>query len=221
MKRSELIDIIARECSEYVELAAGDEFALMRGMEKCPHSVQLNLQPNLYTSRHDYDRNFFDVMVDKHLAKFGLLPRRDATFAITNPKVAEGFGRVFYVFPKNGFRFAYTESVVDLYPTFENWVGYDAQEDPVASKVTRSLLLDAMGDLSIIEIYCDRRPTFRKFIRERFVEELPCRGDDLAAAMRNGWEVWFDGPFHALPVDDPESMHIIEALGLQSQRYAA
>lgn len=221
MSTQAIIDILKRDCGEYLNIAAELEVPLMRGMEKCPQERHFNLAPNQFTSRHGYDKPFFDKMVDNRLKRLKLLQRADATFATTDMEIAQGFGPMFYVFPKNGFRYAYTEGISDLYPKFESWIRYEWNPGAhTCSAMVADLLCDAMGDLTIIDIYCDRSPTFKKYIRQKFVEAQNYCGDELDLAMEHGWEIWFDGPYHALPIDHADSMHIVEALGLNSQVYA-
>lgn len=222
MQPADLYSTIQAECSEYLDVAQECGRVLMRGMAKCPESPQLNLLPNQFTSRTGYDKPFFDKMVDTRLKRLKLLQRAEATFGISRLETAKDFGSVFYIFPKNGFRFGYAEQVTDLYPHFERWIRYEyVPEEHYCSEMVADLLRDAMGDLTIIDIYCERSPTFKKYIRQAFVEAQKYRGDDLTQPLLNEWEVWFDGPFHALPITDRASMDIVEALGLESQQYAA
>jgi hypothetical protein len=202
----DIVETIRHDCSDFLSQA---NRPLYRGVENFPKNVYLNVeQRDRSRLGHEY---MIELCVDHHLKRSGIAAMRlNSAFCTDETKYASQYGEVFYVFPKNGFPFAYG-STRDLYPTLERWLrrdAADASEEMGYSRQVRNMILDATGDLGIFSIYLKRSPTMRKMFEQLFLKNYGFSDTNLSLAMDQHSEIWFSGGYHLVKVDSDEGKKI-------------
>jgi len=100
--------LLKTECSEILEILKSQQcLVLFRGVRDTPSAV---FQGNGRKNRRPKDSTHSVSQVFNYcLQHLGFPARRDnSTFVTTNSRLAEEFGNVYMIFPKNGFKFTYT-----------------------------------------------------------------------------------------------------------------
>lgn len=213
-----LIDLLRRDCSEYLDILCATKKPLFRGVQKFHHSYYINIAPRNRRVHIGDDHWWIEVCTDRYLKKQNFTAlRTKSTFCTTNGAAAGQYGDIFMVFPKNGFSFAYG-SQPDLHLDVSAWLRYDAScyaLDYGYSNVMSSYLDDTYGDLCIFSVYLKRSRIMRSLFEKLYLAMYEFRQDNLGVAMQRGVEVWFSGNYHMVRLDSPEGLAVREALGLE------
>lgn len=116
-----ILDIIDRECSDYIGVASkilsNRMSYLYRGVSNESRSAFIGRSRENRTPADS--TKFFQEAFDILLDDWGFEAKRsNSIFCSTSPGHASSFGEIYYIFPKNGFKFLYT-SVNDIVLSFD------------------------------------------------------------------------------------------------------
>lgn len=195
---TEAINKIKTDCSDYLTICKQEQSFLVRGM-KAEETSLFDIKTSKHTKTCETDDVVINKIINSYLRKNMLPLRANACFVTTKTNIATQFGTLFYIFPRNGFRFCFAKQVIDMYPRLESWMYGDESKKKCSSRV-RSMLVDARSDLSILSIYCDRSTQMKQHICDNFLGQMSFCVDDLGEGLRTGAEIWFHGSYHAVPV---------------------
>jgi hypothetical protein len=103
----ELLEKIESECSDYVAAIRESKHILYRGSKHAPEAYL----GRSWDERRAKDSNQRSQLVfDKVIARMGIKANRgNSIFCSPRESQASGYGKVYYIFPKNGFNFLYTD----------------------------------------------------------------------------------------------------------------
>lgn len=202
----DVITTIKNSCGQYLSVAKATGKFFYRGFGKSDQLYHLNLIPK----RSNVDSHtIFELAIDEWLTKIGIrAKRRNSAFCIVDEEYANEFGHLYYCFPVDGFNFAYSPNIRDIYPETEHWLRYDALDDCEEMGRRDSqiwhMLADARSDLHLLDLYMHRSKALRQFYGMTFLRRYKFYQDDLAAALtavgtdhkKYKPEIWFDGSYH-------------------------
>jgi hypothetical protein len=204
------LDDIVRDCSEFLKQCGGKP--LYRGIKEIDKTGGIMLQ-HTRTDRKPRDMNpelsrRLDLAIEK---KVGFKTRSAGTFAIGDSAMANEYGTLCFVFPKNGFKFAWSPVINDPFVSFE--IGGD---DPVIEAIRAALvkhytdagqpsrvdLVKTGGASMMIRIAAEMAKDGKPEILDAAVETISSgyQADDLAAAIKSHNEIIFTGDYYALRV---------------------
>lgn len=204
------LDDIVRDCTEFLKQCGGKP--LYRGIKEIDKTSGIVLQ-HTRTDRKPRDMNpelskRLDLAIEK---KVGFKTRSAGTFATSDSIIADGYGTLCFVFPKNGFKFAWSPVIKDPFVSFE----IDG-EDPVIEAIRAALvkhytdagqpsrvdLVKTGGASMMIRIAAEMAKDGKPEILDAAVETISSgyQADDLAAAIKSHNEIIFTGDYYALRV---------------------
>jgi hypothetical protein len=200
------IAAIRKSCSEFLKL---NTQPLWRGMNISSTLLQdfktpVDRRPT--SSSRELSR-LLDRAIER---KVGFKSRSEGTFVTASERVARDYGQLCLFFPKNGFQYAWSPAVRDLYTAFED----GGSNDDFVEKA-RSLLIDearANGDEDMAEeiLGWDDGDVIAQVMGtlsdSDIGEELATymakdyKNTDLAAASRSKCEISFNGDYYLVNV---------------------
>ncbi|MCS7316757.1 MAG: hypothetical protein NZZ41_00340 [Candidatus Dojkabacteria bacterium] len=153
-----ILDLIKKECSQILDLYKNHKKYLYRGVKNF-NLITGKIYPKEDRKPLDIDKSFHDflVMIFDRL-NLGV-NRNNCLFCTTDMWFASSFGNVFVVFPKNDFKYVWSEKIFDLYTDI----------DGICNNITRNndniiYLKDNMERIRIFEI--------KKIYLDIFYEEI-------------------------------------------------
>jgi hypothetical protein len=210
------ITTIRRSCSEFLKL---NTQPLWRGMNISSTLLQdfktpVDRRPT--SSSRELSR-LLDRAIER---KVGFKSRSEGTFVTASERVARDYGQLCLFFPKNGFQYAWSPAVRDLYTAFED----GGSNDDFVEKA-RGLLIDearANGDEDMAEeiLGWDDGDVIAQVMGtlsdSDIGEELATymakdyKNTDLAAASRSKCEISFNGDYYLVNVKTLKNKFNIE-----------
>lgn len=112
-----MIELIKVNCSESLSYMKKDSHFLYRGMSE--HHEAMFVAGTRLARKPLHSNHLSSVIIDNALIAAGMTAiRSNSIYCTTDSRVADTYGTLYYIFPRNGFNFTWTTHV-DLFSTIE------------------------------------------------------------------------------------------------------
>lgn len=221
---------IETECSEIVSVYRKSKEVLMRGVKGGTSMVAF--QGRSWNDRRPLDSDkMLQQIYDLYLKSKGFKAlRSNSIFTTTNFYQAAGYGKVYFIFPKNGFSFHWCTERSDVQlndpeqlirTDLTNDVAEDA-DDWYYEKYGKSSKIWNIYDDPIrllAELEKIKYPKKYKLIdlidRAGIKHDFGPTEKNLSAALKSGHEVVVSGEYYAVKVDSELAKYVLNILGIK------
>lgn len=114
ISHNNLIDILQRDCSEYIKSMIKAGLPLLRGVRKNIVDFEKFI-PRTDRTATDTPWHIHMILDELFYEKFGWKARSSGVFATSTYHTADFYGNAFYFFPFNGFKYVWHPIVKDLF----------------------------------------------------------------------------------------------------------
>lgn len=176
---SEAIDKIKLNCSDFLKIREKSKRFLYRGM---------NSVPDIFISQSRDSRSAIDGptssrykrLADFYMKNMGITALRgNSTFCNSKLRDSENYGKIFFMFPINGFSFTYSKKLTGS--------SAEAYEYPTPDSGERAPLIPE-----------DLTPLQLNILSRQFIYDNQIKTNNLAWPLVNGYDVWIRGRFIAV-----------------------
>lgn len=228
-----LVKTIAKECSQVLPYYRKTQEILFRGIDSGPTAFVGRSWNNRRTK--DSDKQL-QAVYDMVLKKNGFKAlRSNSIFTTSDAEFAAGYGDLYYIFPKNGFKYHWNKEMRDLVldnPSmiFQEGLILDLMDDAsewYEKKTGKNI------DFDLYEIYGDPQGFINDLKRIKFPKAAKLTAESLvdfkyikkrigptqtnfAQGLESGNEMVISGEYYAIDAGSELAEHVLSALDLHS-----